>query len=193
MLQMSQEKEILRLEDTLSLGDSDREIFLTAEGASSSDGTGLSEDEGERPAGEKVPGQREEERPAGAKAPGSQQEVAPRPGGRKIKVKAGMGRVGGSVAAGRHYKMWRRPAWLVTRVRTLGPQHHSSSKGSRRGPQVTRSFGDNWGTLRPGVPYGRVWAEGHRPEGTLPAGFSRICPSRGRILGGSGGLHCRLS
>ena len=72
---MSQETEALDLVETLSLGDSDSEMFLTAEGVSSYEGTSLSEEE-EGPAGAEDPGQREE-RPAGAKAPGSQQEVAP--------------------------------------------------------------------------------------------------------------------
>ena len=119
LLQMSQEEVILDLEETLSLGDSDSEMFLTAEGASSDDGTGFSEEEGEWPTGAEAPGQRKEERPAGAKAPGSQQEVEP-PGGR-TKLKAGMGRVGGSVATGRPCKLWRQPALSVARTRALRP------------------------------------------------------------------------
>ena len=90
---MSQEEEILRLEDTLSLGDSDSEMFMTAEGASSDDGTGLSEEESGGPAGAEAPGQREEERPSGAKAPGSQQEIAP-PGHRAWRKNKGRGRYG---------------------------------------------------------------------------------------------------
>ena len=101
-------------------------MFLTAEGASSDDGTGLSEEEGE---GAEAPGHRKEERPAWAKAPGSQQEVEPPgptlgPGGRRTKVKAGMGRVGRSVAVGRPCKLWRRPALSVARTRALRPPHH---------------------------------------------------------------------
>ena len=75
MLQMSLEEVILDLEETLSLGDSDSEMFLTEEGASSDDGTGLSEEEGEGP---EAPAQREEEKPAGEKAPCSQQEIEQR-------------------------------------------------------------------------------------------------------------------
>jgi len=58
-LQMSQEEELVAMEDALSLGGSDSEMFLTVEGASSydeADGTGLSEEEGEGPAGAEAPG-----------------------------------------------------------------------------------------------------------------------------------------
>ena len=58
VLQMSQEEEILKLEDTLSLEDSGSEMFQTAEGVSSADeadGACLAEEEGERPEGADAP------------------------------------------------------------------------------------------------------------------------------------------
>ena len=113
LLQMSQEEVILDLEETLSLGDSDSEMFLTAEGASSDDGTGLSEEEGEGPA--EAPGQRKEERPAGAKGPGSQQEVEP-PGPRaRRKKNKGKSRYG----AGREERRRRKALQTVEAARLV--------------------------------------------------------------------------
>jgi len=109
-LQMSQEEELVAMEDALSLGDSDSARFLTAEGVSSNDeadGTGLSEEEGEGPAGAEAPGQRGE-RPRALNKSFSLRAI--RPGGRRIKSKANMGREGGSASAERAYKKWRQPA-----------------------------------------------------------------------------------
>jgi len=70
VFQMSQEEEVLGLEDTLLLEDSDSEMFQTAEGGSSvdeADEACLSEEEGERPSVAQAPGQREGERPRAVK------------------------------------------------------------------------------------------------------------------------------
>ena len=97
------------------------EMFLAAEGVSSDDGTGLSEEESEGPAGAEARA-RERRGRQGRRPRALSRRLRLRalgPGGRKIKVEAGMGLVGGSAAAGRPYKMWKRPDWLVTRVRDL--------------------------------------------------------------------------
>jgi len=130
VLQMSEE-EILKLEDTLLLYNSDSEMFQTAEGVSSADeadGTGLSEEEGEGPAGAEAPGQREE-RPAGAKTPGSQQEIQP-PGHtarRKNKCKSRYG-------AGRRERRRRKVLQKLEATRLAGDQGPGSPVPQTSGP-----------------------------------------------------------
>ena len=185
VFQMSQEKEVLELEDMLLLEDSDSEMFQTADEAC------LSEEERERPAGAEAPGQRRE-RPAGAEATGSKQETEEEQGQRSI-----WGGETGAPSSARRV-MRRRPVRLVERVRFPGPPNHCSSRGpwrSRRGTGVTRNFGDNRELLRSGVPYGAMWPVGQQSKGTLPAGpHPQGLPgsvTEGGILGGSGRLHCR--
>ena len=117
--------------ETLSLGDSDSEMFVTAEGPTSEEGTSLSEEEGP------TEGQGEE-RPAGAKAPGSQQEAYP-PGPRaRRKKNKGKGRYG----AGRRERRRRK---AVQRVEV--PQVSGEGPGSQA-PPTTVALRDTGGDLQ---------------------------------------------
>jgi len=203
VFQMSQEEEVLELEDTLLLEDSDSEMFQTAEGVSSTDEADeacLSEEEGERPAGVEDPGQREEERPGGANAPGSKKETEP-PGPRAWRKKnKGRGRYG----AGRGERRRRQALYHAEATRPAGDKGPGSPApkplyllGKPEGNQSREASVTTGNSSDQGCPMvgcGR-WVtdlRGHCLQDHIPEVFQDLS-RMGRVLGGSGGLHCRRS